>query len=91
LNLLVYLKVELKSVSNTQNLILEKIDCLENQLNGKVHQNNLLESNYLQDYQIPIDGDVNFVSLEDKILGDNVSQLNLVCIIIVCVVIFIIR
>lgn len=91
MNLLVYLKIELKSVSNNQHLILEKIDCLEKQLNGKVHQNDLLESNYLQDYQIPIDGDVDFIALEDKILSDKVSKLNLVCIIIVCVVIFIIR
>lgn len=89
MNSLVYLKVELRNVSNIQNLILEKIDSLEK--HGKVHQNDLLESNYLQEYQIPIDGDVDFVCLEDKILGDNVSQLNLVCIIAVCVVIYIIR
>lgn len=37
--------------------------------------------NDLQDYLFSIDSCVDFVALEDKILSNKISQLNLVCII----------
>lgn len=79
LNLLVYIKVELKSVNNTQHQILERIDCLEKQIEGKA--NNLNQSDEVMDMQdcpLPIDGEVDLSNLEDKTLGDRTFKLNLV-------------
>lgn len=81
LNLLVYIKVELKSVNNTQHQILERIDCLEKKIEGKannLNQSDLSEVVDMQDCPLPIDGEVDLSILEDKTLGDRMFKLNLV-------------
>jgi len=78
---LVYIKVELKSVNNTQHQILERIDCLEKQIEGKanhLNQSDLSEVIDMQDCPLPIDGEVDLTILEDKVLGDRMFKLNLV-------------
>ncbi|KAL5238410.1 hypothetical protein ACI65C_005820 [Semiaphis heraclei] len=81
LNLLVYIKVELKSVNHTQHQILERIDCLEKQIEGKannLNQSDLSEVIDMQDCPLPIDGEVDLTILEDKALGDRMFKLNLI-------------
>jgi len=78
---LVYIKVELKSVNHTQHQILERIDCLEKQIEGKannLNQSDLSEVIDMQDCPLPIDGEVDLTILEDKALGDRMFKLNLV-------------
>lgn len=78
---MVYIKVELKSVNHTQHQILERIDCLEKQIEGKannLNQSDLSEVIDMQDCPLPIDGEVDLTILEDKALGDRMFKLNLV-------------
>uniref|UniRef100_A0A2S2NE78 DUF4806 domain-containing protein n=1 Tax=Schizaphis graminum TaxID=13262 RepID=A0A2S2NE78_SCHGA len=81
LNLLVYIKIELKSLNSTQRQISERIECLEKQIDGKA--NNLNKSDVsdvidMQDCPLPIDGEVDLTILEDKTLGDKIFKLNLI-------------
>ena len=78
---MVYIKVELKSLNNTQHQISERIDCLEKQIEGKannLNQSDLSEVIDMQDCPLPIDGEVDLTILKDKTLGDKMFKLNLV-------------
>lgn len=81
-----FLKVEVKNITNTQNQILQKIENLENHIDGKAftHAKEFMDiNNDMTDYSLPIDNETDLTAFEDKVLGDQTFKINLVCILII--------
>lgn len=63
-----FLKVEVKNITNTQNQILQKIENLENHIDGKAftHAKEFMDiNNDMTDYSLPIDNETDLIAFED--------------------------
>lgn len=74
-----FLKVEIRQIQNNQLIILERLEAIQSHLDDHpfIEKSNS-SINQLDNYQFPIDNQVDLDTLEDNINGDQQFRTNLV-------------